>query len=73
MDTSFDTNNPNKYTNNNNAPQRPQHTTPARTKQSTYQGFRPKPIHVWNGESYQIVTTSPAHARENTAIPQEIQ
>ena len=34
---------------------------PTRTKQSAYQGFRPKPIHLWNGEIYQKAT-SQAHA-----------
>ena len=44
--------------NNNNL-----RTTPKRTKQSAYQGFGPKPKHVWNGESYQTAT-SPAHAQQ---------
>ena len=37
-------------------------TTPTRTKQSTYQGFGPKLIRVWNGEHYQKATSS-AHAQ----------
>ena len=44
--------------NNNNL-----RTTPKRTKQSAYQGFGPKPKHVWNGESYQTAT-SLAHAQQ---------
>ena len=42
---------------NTNASQR---TTPTRRIQSAYQGFRPKPIHLWNGEIYQKAT-SQAH------------
>tara|TARA_B110001450_G_C17601916_1_gene473368 strand:+ start:758 stop:949 length:192 start_codon:yes stop_codon:yes gene_type:complete len=39
-------------------------TTPARTKQSAYQGFGSKPTYVvWNGESYRTAT-SPAHTQQ---------
>ena len=48
--------------NNNNHNNNIRRATPARTKQSAYRGFGPKPIHVWNGESYQKAT-SPAHAQ----------
>ena len=52
----------NNNNNGNNGNNNRRRTAPARTKQSAYQGFGPKPIHEWNGERYQKAT-SPAHAQ----------